>query len=124
MGAMTQQQLASVLSGTTPFDADATPPKLSPPQAIAGIPKLAEAEGGLTGLGVDAASNNCIALGSLDGQIDEHSIEEQYGEVQKVCLLYLNPTYTEEAKKGCLGIYTYDQCAFRLQSMPMSTLSC
>ncbi|KAL0051898.1 hypothetical protein WJX82_004074 [Trebouxia sp. C0006] len=102
-------------TGTTPFDADATPPKLSPPQAIAGIPKLAEAEGGLTGLGVDAASNNCIALGSLDGQIDEHSIEEQYGEVQKVeytptqldflALLFTHPPPPQPQAAGTLPLY-------------------
>lgn len=88
MGAMTQQHIlqpsASVLSGTTPLDAVANPPKNSPSQAIAGVPDVAE--GGLPALGVHAASLDCIALGSLDGQIDVHSIEEQSGEVQKVCL--------------------------------------
>lgn len=73
-----------MLSGTTPLDAVANPPKNRPPQAIAGVPDLAE--GGLTGLGVDAASHDSIALGSLAGQIDVHGIEEQSGEVQKVCL--------------------------------------
>jgi hypothetical protein len=105
------QKTVSVHSGTTPLDAAATPPRdmsdvwstnglqrnpaalsysttgpnvNSPPQAIAGVPDLAE--GGLPGLGMDPASHDCIALGSLDGQIDVHSIEEQSGEVQKVCL--------------------------------------
>jgi hypothetical protein len=74
----------SVLSGTTPLDAVANPPENCPPQAIAGVPDLAE--GGLPGLGVDAASHDSIALGSLHGQIDVHSIEEQSGDLQKVCL--------------------------------------
>ncbi|DBA71347.1 TPA: hypothetical protein ACH3X2_011156 [Trebouxia sp. C0005] len=54
----------------------------SPPQAIDGLPDLAE--GGLSGLGVEPASHGCIALGLLDDQIDVPSIEEQCGEVQKV----------------------------------------
>ncbi len=100
-----------MLSGITPLDAVTTPPKNmpdvlstksvqrnpaalshlttgpnvnSPTQAIAGAPALAE--GGLPGLGVGPASHDCVALGSLDGQIDVQSIEEQSGEVQKVCL--------------------------------------
>ncbi len=86
MVAMTQQHTSTIcfcFSGTTPLDAVATPQRISPPQAIAGVPDLAE--GGLPDLGVDAASHDSIALGSLDGQIDVHSIEEQSGEVQKVC---------------------------------------
>ena len=124
MSAMDQQhstKTVSVLSGTTPLDAVGTPPRNmshvssnnsvqpaalshlttgpsvnSPPQAIAGVPDLAE--GGLPGLGVDAASHDCTALGSLDGQIDVHSIEQQSGEVQKVCLssvLLSEPTCTK-----------------------------
>jgi len=56
---------------------------------------------------VDAASHDSIALGSLHGQIDVHSIEEQSGEVQKVCLpsamLSKSPPILKGPRKLALG---------------------
>lgn len=107
---MARKEAAADYQSHVPDGADTASPQRSPAtllephsqpsvstsgQASAGVPEVSRGgvpevvTGGVPGQATDAASHDCIALGSVGGEVDVHSTEEQSEPVRKVCTSWL-----------------------------------